>query len=227
MDTVLIIAVSIAGIFVFAVLLSDIKMFIRLKANVSECILSIHIRFLYGLIRIKKQVDVKQLLRKRMEKEEETTEGFFRLPQQSGFEKMKEMRPFLLRQLNKFRIRRFVWHSCIGLGDAAAAGTLCGAVWSLKGMASAWLKQISCMKCEPKISLAPCFQSNCAETSLSCMVSIRTGKAIWTMLQIYLQRKHLQVGRTEDGTSNQRVNDNGHGEFKGNDRCEHDRRRSG
>ncbi|MFS0645552.1 DUF2953 domain-containing protein [Siminovitchia sp. 179-K 8D1 HS] len=227
MSTVFIIMAIIAVIFVPVILLSNVKTAIQLKANLSECILAIHIRFLYGLIRVKKQVDIKELLIKRTENEEAAAEVFFRLPEQSGFERMKEMRPFLLKQLNKFSIRRFVWYSRVGLDDAASAGTLCGIVWILKGVAAAWLKNLSCMKCEPQMTLDPCFQSNCAETNLSCMVSIRTGKAIWTMLQIYVQRKKLKDGRTDDGTSNQRFNDNGHGEFKRNDRCKHDHRRSG
>lgn len=227
MGTILINFVIIAGVSVLAILLSNVKIFIQLKANLSACILAIHIRFLYGLIRVKKQVDVRQLVGKRTANGEETAERIFRLQEQSGFEQIKDMRPFLLTQLKKFRIHRFDWHSSIGLDDAAAAGTLCGAVWSFKGIALAWLKHLSCMKCEPKISLDPSFQSNCAETNLSCMVSIRTGKAIWTMLQIYIQWKKLNDGRTDDGTSNKRLNDNSDGEFKGNDRCEHDCRRSG
>lgn len=229
MGTVLIAAMIVAGVLVIFILLSNIKVSLQFSADVSECILSIQIRFLYGLIRINRNVDLKKLAEKL--KENKMAEEVFRLrekiKEEANAEKMKGIKLFLWKQLPKIQIHRFVWRSSVGLNDAAATGVLSGAVWTLKGTASAWLKSLSCMKCAPEISLDPCFQSYSAKTNLSCMVSIRTGKAIWTILQLYLQRKKLQNGRTDDGTSNQRCNDNGHGESKGNDRCEHDHRRSG
>lgn len=216
-----------------AILISKIilKFSFRMK-NLSECTLDIHLVTAYGLIRIKRTLDIKDKLHNLMNDEGKSQETVGKwqkkLEDTTNDMMLKDLKAPMLEALKNLTIHCFVWRSGAGVGEAAATGRLAGAVWSIKGIFEAWLKRYVPMKKAPELSFVPFFQAVGFDTEISCMVSIRTGKAILTLLRFIKKWKKLNNRRTENnGTSNQGVNDDSDGKFERNDRCEYDRWRSG
>ncbi|WP_164525492.1 DUF2953 domain-containing protein [Siminovitchia acidinfaciens] len=217
---------------IVALLMSKVKLefSFRMK-NLSECTLNIHVKAVYGLIRIKRCLDIKELISQQVN-DDETPRTIHKwqekLKDAPTSSVIKEMKHPVLEAIKKLDILCFIWRSCAGLGDAALTGRLAGAAWSIKGVIEAWLKRYVPMKKDPEITFFPLFNSIGFESELSCMLSIRTGKAILTMFRLYKNWKKLNNRRIENnGTSNQGFNDDSDGEFERNDRREYNRWRSG
>lgn len=215
-----------------ATLLSKIKLKLSFRMkNFSECKLYIHIKAVYGLIRIKRCMDIKELLIHEMN-DDEALEAIHKwqekLDDTTTSSIIKDMKNPVLEAVKKLDILYFTWRSGAGLGDAAVTGRLAGGVWAIKGVMEAWLKRYVPMKKEPEIIFNPFFNSRGFESELFCMVSIRSGKAIRTIIGLYKNWKMLNNRRIgNNGTSNQGFNDDSDGELEGNDRRKYDRWRSG
>src|SRR5690606_24682297 len=159
----------------------------------------------YGLVRIKRCLDIKELISHQIndDKAPETINKWQEKLEGTTNSVIKEMKNPLLEAAKKLDILCFIWRSGAGLGDAAIAGRLAGAAWSIKGVFEAWLKQYIPMKKNPEITFVPFFNAMGFKSELSCMVSIRTGKAILTIFGLYRNWKKLKNRRIENnGTSN-------------------------
>ncbi|AIF45370.1 DUF2953 domain-containing protein [Virgibacillus sp. SK37] len=80
--------------------------------------------------------------------------------------------------LSNIQFKKLTWRTAGGAGDACITGTVTGLIWSLKGIIIGQLVEKSNLKCEPFINVEPHFQQTFFQTELTCMVSIRIGKAI-------------------------------------------------
>ncbi|MBD8005227.1 DUF2953 domain-containing protein [Bacillus sp. Sa1BUA2] len=220
-------------LFIAVILISRIKVNISFKVkNLSECMLDIYISFAYGLVRIKKSLDIKELMNNLFNDEEKSTDAMnkwkWELENKASDDVIKKLKAPILEALKKVVIHHFIWKTGAGIGDAASTGKLAGAIWSIKGIIEAWLKRYIQMEQAPELSFLPFFQTVGFESQISCMVSMRTGNAILTTLGLYKKWKRLNNRRVEiNGTSNQGVNDDSDGKFERNDRREYDRWRSG
>ncbi|RWR07752.1 DUF2953 domain-containing protein [Siminovitchia fortis] len=208
-----------------------VKVFFRMQ-NLSECTLAIHLSAAYGLVRIKRSLDIKKQIDNLVNDEEKSAEAVDKwqrkLEGKTNEDLIKHLKDPILEALKKWTIHYFIWRTGAGTGDAAVTGRLAGAAWSVKGVIEACLKRYIPMKKTPELSFSPFFQAVGFESQLSCMVSIRTGKAILTILGLYKKWKKLNNRRIENnGTSNQGFNDDSDGKFERNDRREYDRWRSG
>ncbi|MED1203190.1 DUF2953 domain-containing protein [Heyndrickxia acidicola] len=86
--------------------------------------------------------------------------------------------------LKTIRIKKFEWHTLVGLGDAASTGVLTGAVWTMKGGILAFLSHYMKMKAKPNCSVVPSFQIPVSQTFLTCIFKIRIGNAILTGFKV-------------------------------------------
>lgn len=88
------------------------------------------------------------------------------------------------RFLRGISIHDFSWRSRFGVGDAAATGTLVGAVWGVKGSTLGIITHYMKLKTDPILEVHPNFQQLTSHTEVSCMFSFRLGYAIVAALQI-------------------------------------------
>lgn len=104
--------------------------------------------------------------------------------------------------LRKVSIKGIQWHSVIGVGDAAATGTLTGALWSVKGSLLGLLSLYLRVKEMPKLSISPSFLLPVSETHFQCMIQFRIGYAMlagiklvkyWKGARPKFQSKHLKI----------------------------------
>ncbi len=187
------------------------------------------INTLFGIIRIEKELNLTQLIQKKMAQGEAVNFKDFQLnsditEMKSGFKAVKEP---LFHFLQSVKIKKLDWCTEIGTGHAAHTGKVVGLLFAVKGIIETWIHCYLRIKGEPHLKVIPYYQQVRAQSTLRCMVTFRSGKAISTAYQM-LRQWEKQKGRRidEDGASNQRFDDDSNGELEGNDRCEYDRRRS-
>ncbi|WP_374721278.1 DUF2953 domain-containing protein [Peribacillus tepidiphilus] len=80
--------------------------------------------------------------------------------------------------LQKVKVKRFEWNSKVGTGDAAATGTLTGAIWGAKSMIIGLLTKYLDFKVYPVYSISPDFQKAISSTKFNCIFMFTIGNAI-------------------------------------------------
>lgn len=86
--------------------------------------------------------------------------------------------------LKKIVIKRFEWHSLVGIGDAAHTGIITGALWTLKGSVVGMLSNFLRLKEMPILSVTPHFQMAIIQTRITCIIHFRIGYAILAGLKL-------------------------------------------
>jgi hypothetical protein len=94
------------------------------------------------------------------------------------------MNKIIKKFLKTIRIKKFEWHTLVGLGDAASTGILTGAVWTVKGGILALLSHYMRMTAKPNYSVVPSFQIPASQTFLTCIFKMRIGNAILTGFKV-------------------------------------------
>ncbi|WP_018662481.1 DUF2953 domain-containing protein [Heyndrickxia acidiproducens] len=86
--------------------------------------------------------------------------------------------------INSILLKKFEWHTVIGMHDAAWTGIAAGGIWAAKGGILNLIT--SCLRVgeEPLISVTPVFQKPFSQTHLTCMFKFQIGKAILTGFKI-------------------------------------------
>jgi hypothetical protein len=90
--------------------------------------------------------------------------------------------PYLLQITRTAELHQLRWHTTIGTGDAAAAGTLSGVIWTLKGIAQQLISQNIQVTKPFDIQVNPVFHAAVFDSNFQCIVSIRTGKAMQAII---------------------------------------------
>ncbi|RDW16359.1 hypothetical protein CWR48_17090 [Oceanobacillus arenosus] len=85
--------------------------------------------------------------------------------------------------LKQVTIHRFYWSTTGGTGDAFLNGIASGAIWALKGMMTGYIAENGNLACRPRIEVLPTFQTAEFMTSIDCIISLRLGQAIHTLLR--------------------------------------------
>ncbi|MYL53202.1 DUF2953 domain-containing protein [Pontibacillus yanchengensis] len=88
------------------------------------------------------------------------------------------------RFLQKVHVESLKWDTQVGTPSASTTGTICGAIWSVKGCIVGILSQYLKLKQKPEIYVTPFFQQKHSVTRLECMISFRFGQAIFAVFQI-------------------------------------------
>jgi hypothetical protein len=86
--------------------------------------------------------------------------------------------------LQKITIKKFEWHSLMGVGDAAHTGMMTGALWAVKGGIIGLLSHYFRLKEVPNLSVTPHFQAAVIQTRLTCIFQFRIGHAILAGLKL-------------------------------------------
>lgn len=108
--------------------------------------------------------------------------------------------------LKKVYVHTFTWHSVIGNGNAAHTGILTGSAWALKSSIMGGLTTYLHFKKMPAMTITPDFQKSAASTSISCIISLKLGDAIWAGIKLF---RHWKGGRLKfNKTKQSRVKQN-------------------
>ncbi len=187
--------------------------------------LSVEIKILFGLIRIKKKfplikVDdnspslvVKEETKVKVGEDGPEQRGNKKTNQFTGedllntFSNTKELiqhvvgfHRIIRYILSKVRIKDIEWSSIIGLGDAAHTGAISGAVWAVKGAIIGIISNYMKMQNMPHIHIYPQFQRNTSETLFKCMIRFRLGHAMIAGIKIV---KYWKGGMPHFKTNNE------------------------
>lgn len=98
--------------------------------------------------------------------------------------KVSGLKVIIKKFLMKIKIKKFEWHSLIGLGNAAHTGIAAGGLWAIKGSALGILSHNLSLVAEPHISITPHFQATVIQTRISCIFQFRIGHAILAGLKL-------------------------------------------
>ncbi len=95
----------------------------------------------------------------------------------------------LLEFISRVRVRRFIWSTRFGTGDAAATGISAGAVWAIKGLALQQVNRFTRMPLkQTEIKVIPDFAGSCLNMDLNCIFDIRIGHIIIAGCKILITR---------------------------------------
>ncbi|MBM7605625.1 hypothetical protein JOC75_003651 [Metabacillus crassostreae] len=98
------------------------------------------------------------------------------------------------RFLRKIKVKQFIWHSQIGIGDAAHTGLITGVAWSIKGVVIGIVGEYMKLKTTPIVTITPEFNQICSRTKLQCIFQFRIGQAMLAGIQFL---KYWKGGRPD------------------------------
>ena len=94
--------------------------------------------------------------------------------------------------LGKITIKKFEWHTLIGIGEAMSTAVLCGAVWSAKGGIIGIISNYFRLAVMPVVSVTPNFNQFTSQIQLKCIFQFRIGNAILAGMKLV---KYWKGGR--------------------------------
>jgi hypothetical protein len=190
-------AVLILTILLVLVLISAVNIRITYYRENKDDELIIILSALFGLVNIKSEFNVMQMLiRKRpglkvKGEAEAAAKGKLikefggMVNAQTGLEYYKKYKVYARRYQNtaKFLRKRIVikkleWDTVLGTGDAALTGISIGILWNVKTLFSSILNTVFKLKSLPDISIIPCFDGSVFRTHIDCILSVKIGHAI-------------------------------------------------
>lgn len=128
---------------------------------------------------------------------------------------------------NNLRVRTFVWQTELGMADSDRLAILTGSLWAVKGMICAGLHCLFTFSAPPVIRVFPRFNRNYFRVAFSCILEFPLGYAIITAFFVGYQAIKLKLkrrGEKIDRTSNSGSDEDSHGKYQGNGRCEYSNR---
>ncbi|MGD8189734.1 DUF2953 domain-containing protein [Brevibacillus ginsengisoli] len=165
----------------------------------------------FGLIRYKYEVPVIKLLsgKIKLQREVETSAKNAEPPSDDLFitdetikywtdhyeeiiDQVHNFFPTLRDFLKHLQCKEIAWHTKVGIGDAAATGTLTGIVWSVKSMILASLTRYVTLRTFPRLSVQPEWNGIGVRTEVRCIFTVRVGHIIVAGIRILLK---LRKGR--------------------------------
>lgn len=102
--------------------------------------------------------------------------------------------PTVRRFMKQIQCKEVVWQTSLGIGDAAATGTLTGVVWSIKSLIIATLSRSVTLQTYPRISVQPVWNEAVIHTKIRCILMFRVGHAILAGIRLLLK---LRKGRVQ------------------------------
>lgn len=100
--------------------------------------------------------------------------------------------PTLQKFLKHIRCKELTWHTSMGIGDAAATGTITGLIWSIKSIILATMTNYITLQTFPRLSVQPVWNQTVIHTKFRCILTLTLGHAIVTGIRILLK---LRKGR--------------------------------
>ncbi|MEO2074742.1 MAG: DUF2953 domain-containing protein [Bacillus sp. (in: firmicutes)] len=168
--------------------------------------LKVEFRLWFGLIKYKIDVPlikidddspsivVKRKKRKGKKKEENNNVSVNQIDKDdvmTSFENTKELlehvfglHKIVRKFFKKVSIKKFEWHSMVGLGDAAFTGMITGGIWAIKGSIIGLLSHYLSLKVMPELSVTPHFQAAVIQIRFTGIFQFRIGHAILAGLKL-------------------------------------------
>lgn len=109
-------------------------------------------------------------------------------------EHVHNLYPTLRDFLKHLQCKEITWHTSLGIGDAAATGTLTGIIWSVKSMIVATLTGYVTLRAIPRMSVQPEWNAVGIQTRFRCILTFRIGHALVAGTRILLK---LRKGREQ------------------------------
>ncbi|RYL94590.1 DUF2953 domain-containing protein [Sporolactobacillus sp. THM19-2] len=113
---------------------------------------------------------------------------------------------------DQMHVRHFQWQTVCGTGDAPLTALCCGFIWAMKSAVLPLIGQMTNQNLH--VTVHPLFRQMTFRSRLSCMVTIKTGKAIGIVRQIV---KQMKGGEKRGRSSNSGANENSAGKYPVND----------
>jgi len=202
-----ILAIIFCSLIVLLLLLSILKItiLVRYYHKKDNDDLTIEIRLLFGLIKIKKKIPLikiddnsPSIVIKEETKMGDSSEPVSEETKQIGAHDIMTMlsnaQKILQHIVNlhrivkyfcsKLKIKNMEWSTIIGLGDAAHTGMISGAVWAGKGAIIGIISRYMKLMDMPKINIYPHFQGVASETLFTCMIQFRLGHAMMAGIKL-------------------------------------------
>lgn len=160
----------------------------------------IHLSFIYlngqpmlsiQLLLYSKQIYKKSFLITIDENEKENI-SIAQLPKQLGnmYHSFIDRYELIIKHLHHISLHKFSWVTHLGVGEASVTGLVIGPVWVVKGMVVGVIsRKVKCFP-SPEISIRPHFLREKFHTELTCIGSIRLGKAIHALIKITKDYKY-------------------------------------
>ena len=86
--------------------------------------------------------------------------------------------------LKKIQIKKLVWHTSVGIGDASYTGVLTGIIWALKGSILGLISKYMRLRVQPNIMVTPQFQQVISSMFFQCMIQFWIGHALLVGIKI-------------------------------------------
>ncbi len=122
---------------------------------------------------------------------------------------MRTLWPAVKRLLRKITVREYAWRTDIGLLDAPDTAILCGSAWAAVSGLTGALTHLFQFAELPRLAVHPTFHRVVFSTRLSCIATLRLGKAIYAGLSLMWL---LKRGGAHGGTSDSVADADGYGE---------------
>lgn len=100
--------------------------------------------------------------------------------------------PTIQKFLKHIQCKELSWHTSMGIGDAAATGTITGIIWSIKSIILATMTNYIVLRTFPRLSVQPVWNQTVIHTQFRCILTLKLGHAIVTGIRILLK---LRKGR--------------------------------
>ncbi|MFY0545716.1 DUF2953 domain-containing protein [Brevibacillus sp. H7] len=113
---------------------------------------------------------------------------------QDLLERVTDLEPILRQMMKHIRCTRFEWHTSLGLGEAAATGTLTGIAYGIKSVIIAAFSHFLSLRAVPAISVQPDWNNLLVRTRLRCILHFRLGHAMIAGVRILFR---LRKGREQ------------------------------
>jgi hypothetical protein len=190
-------------------IMTELKLTIQLTRHQNGHCLRMKVTAWYGLIQIKKEWQLIQLLsnkvpvvtyqtetenhdqpiNKKREKISLPTLIHMHKQFKMTIGQIKGFRHIIKRFAKRVTLDRWEWRSSLGTGYADETGVLSGLVWAVKAAITGLLQSYLRMGAQPQLAVHPFFNEKKMETDLTCMIRFRIGYAILAGIRILVNTR--------------------------------------
>jgi hypothetical protein len=182
-------------LFMIVIWFSKIRIGLYVKKDGVNDRIKIEIGLLYGLIPLRREIPFIRVEPAGIQVKQTLESGNTTLNQQNSritsrkikklqydakqlIERVVNFHQIIKRFLAKVKIRKLVWKSRIGTGDAAETGVLAGLIWGIKSGLIVVVRRFMDVEEPPKITVTPAFMQACFYSEFECSIHFRCGHAI-------------------------------------------------
>jgi hypothetical protein len=108
---------------------------------------------------------------------------------QNLLERVTDLEPIIRWLMKQIRCTRIEWHTTVGLGEAAATGTLTGLVYGIKSVLVSVMSHYISLRAIPRFSVQPDWNGTLVRTQLRCILHFRLGHAMVAGVRILFRMR--------------------------------------